>query len=153
MDIGDQAPDFALPDQNGEIRTLGGFLAGGPLVLFFYPAAMTSGCTAESCHFRDLAAEFAELGAHCAGISPDSVDRQAEFDTANGLGYPLLSDTDGTVARRYGVRRTLPGLAALAPTRRTTFVIGADRAVLASISSEIRMNAHADGALHALRSR
>lgn len=151
VDIGDAAPGFSLPDQDGRVRDLEGLLAAGPLVLFFYPAAMTPGCTAESCHFRDLAAEFAELGAGCAGVSADAVERQHAFADLHGLGFPLLSDADGRVARAYGVRRTAPGLSALAPTRRCTFVIGTDGRVLHVVRSEIRMNAHADGALAVLR--
>ncbi|OWY61969.1 peroxiredoxin, partial [cyanobacterium TDX16] len=63
MERGDTVPDFELPDQTGTPVKLSELLAEGPVVLFFYPAAMTTGCTAESCHFRDLAAEFAEVGA------------------------------------------------------------------------------------------
>ena len=62
------------------------------MVLFFYPAAMTSGCTAESCHFRDLAAEFAAAGAQRVGISRDTVDKQKQFSDLHGFDYPLLSD-------------------------------------------------------------
>ena len=98
MRIGDEVPDFELPDQDGVPRRLSTLLTDGPVVLFFYPAAMTSGCTAESCHFRDLAAEFAAAGAQRVGISADAVDKQAEFDRINSLGYPLLSDPDGAVA-------------------------------------------------------
>ncbi len=68
MHIGELAPDFTLDDQNGVSRTLSAMLGEGPVVLFFYPAAMTSGCTKESCHFRDLASEFAALGAQRIGI-------------------------------------------------------------------------------------
>lgn len=153
MDIGDPAPDFDLCDQDGVPRTLSGLLAqGGPVVLFFYPAAMTRGCTAEGCHFRDLGAEFAELGAQRVGISPDGVDTQRAFADKNGFDYPLLSDPDGTVARRYGVRRSGP-LGALSRTRRTTFVIGTGGRIRHKASSEVRMEAHADGALQALRER
>lgn len=147
MQRDDLAPDFGLPDQSGTPRTLGGFLAAGPVVLFFYPAALTPGCTAENCHVRDLAAEFAELGAQRLGISPDPVARQAEFADRHGLDYPLLPDADGAVARRFGVQRAL----ALLPIRRRTFVIAPDRRVLAVISSEVRMASHADRALAALR--
>ena len=63
MNVGDLAPDFVLPDETGTPRRLSDFLQAGPVVLFFYPGAMTKGCTAESCHFRDLASEFAALGA------------------------------------------------------------------------------------------
>ncbi len=146
MDVGDVVPDFELLDDRGETRTLTGLLAGGPLVLFFYPAAMTRGCTAESCHFRDLASEFAAAGGHPVGISSDPVDRQRQFADMHGFGYPLLSDPDGAVAAMFGVRRPL----SFAPTRRQTFVIGTDRRVIEIIKSETRMNVHADRALQAL---
>ena len=102
MRKGDVVPDFELPDQNGTPRKLTDLLADGPVVLFFYPAAMTSGCTKESCHFRDLGAEFAAVGAQRVGISADSVDKQKQFDEKESLGYPLLSDADRTVADVVG---------------------------------------------------
>ncbi|WP_051812355.1 peroxiredoxin [Streptomyces sp. NRRL S-340] len=144
---GDTVEDFALPDETGTTRTLTALLAEGPVVLFFYPAALTPGCTAEACHFRDLAAEFAALGARPVGISGDTVDRQREFTGRHGLGMPLLSDPEGAVRERFGVRRGLT----LAPTRRATFVIAQDRTVLAVVRSELRMNTHADRALAVLR--
>lgn len=149
--VGDMVEDFELLDETGTRRRLGEFLAKGPVVLFFYPAAMTSGCTAESCHFRDLAADFAAVGATRIGISRDGVDRQARFAQANQLGFPLLSDPDGAVARRLGARRTV----AVGPflTRRMTFVIGEDHRLLEAIHSETHMEAHADRALEVLRSR
>lgn len=148
MREGQTVPEFRLRDQDGTERSLGELLSGGPVVLFFYPAAMTTGCTAEACHFRDLAAEFARVGAQPVGISMDEVDRQAEFGRRHDLGYPLLSDPDGAVAARFGVKRGLLGR--LAPVRRRTFVIGTDRTVRAVISSETSMSAHADRALAAL---
>jgi peroxiredoxin Q/BCP len=144
---GDRVEDFELPDQTGTPRSLSGLLAGGPVVLFFYPAALTPGCTAEACHFRDLAAEFAAVGARPVGISGDAVDRQQEFAGRHGLGMPLLSDADGAIRDRFGVRRGF----SLAPTRRVTFVIAEDRTVLEVVRSELRMNTHADRALAALR--
>lgn len=150
MDAGTPAPDFELPDQHGTPVRLSALLAQGPVVLFFYPAALTPGCTAESCHFRDLSAEFAELGASVVGVSADTVDTQAAFAAEHGFDYPLLSDADGAVAESFGVRRTGP-LEAMVPTRRRTFVIDTDGRVLHQVSSEIRMNVHADGALEALR--
>ncbi|MFC3502937.1 peroxiredoxin [Micromonospora krabiensis] len=148
MDVGDVVEDFALPDQTGTVRRLSELLAAGPVVLFFYPAAMTRGCTAESCHFRDLAAEFAAVGAQRVGISRDPVARQAEFAQLHGFDYPLLSDVDGTVATAFGVRRRLP----LGPlsTRRVTFVIGTDRTIIAVVQSATNMNEHADAALRVL---
>ncbi|GAA1191502.1 peroxiredoxin [Prauserella alba] len=148
MNSDEFAPDFTLPDQSGSPRSLTGFLDTGPVVLFFYPAAMTPGCTAETCHFRDHAAEFAAIGAHRVGISPDPVDKQRTFDTTHDLGFPLLSDADGTVARQFGVRRAFGPLA----TKRHTFVIGTDRKVLAVVKSELRMAVHAERALEVLRS-
>jgi peroxiredoxin Q/BCP len=144
---GDTAPDFSLQDQTGATVTLSGLLADGPVVLFFYPRAMTSGCTKESCHFRDLAAELAAVGAQRVGISADEVDRQAAFDAKHSLGYPLLSDPDRAVASQFGVKRPGPIF-----NKRATFVIGTDRRVLAAISSELNMEAHADEALRTLRS-
>src|SRR5919204_6456766 len=99
MMANDVVSDFELPDQDGTPRTLTGLLAGGPVVLFFYPAAMTSGCTKESCHFRDLGAEFAAAGAQRVGISRDRVDKQRQFSEKHGFDYPLLSDANGDVAR------------------------------------------------------
>jgi peroxiredoxin Q/BCP len=148
MQPGDEVPDFELPDETGTPRKLSELLAGGPVVLFFYPAAMTTGCTAESCHFRDLAGEFAELGAQRVGISGDDVEKQKKFSDKHDFDYPLLSDADGEVAKIMGVKR---GLAGLSPLKRTTFVIGADRKVIEKITSELRMNLHADKALDALK--
>jgi peroxiredoxin Q/BCP len=147
MNVGDVVADFELLDDQGQSRTLTGLLADGPVVLFFYPAAMTAGCTAESCHFRDLKSEFAAAGGHPVGISADQVDKQRQFADKHGFGYPLLSDPDGAVATRFGVRRSF----SFAPTKRRTFVIGTDRRVIEVIKSEVRMNVHADRALEALR--
>jgi peroxiredoxin Q/BCP len=146
--VGDLAPDFALPDQTGTTRRLSDLLAAGPVVLFFYPAAMTAGCTAESCHFRDLGAEFAAAGAQRVGISRDAVVKQKEFSDRHAFDYPLLSDVDGAVAKAYGVRR--PVSFGSLVTRRMTFVIGAGGRVLDVIHNEVNMNAHADRALRAL---
>jgi peroxiredoxin Q/BCP len=147
MNNGDVVADFELLDDHGEPRRLSEFLAKGPVVLFFYPAAMSGGCTAESCHFRDLAAEFDAVGAQRIGISPDAVGKQREFSAINSFDYPLLSDPDGVVATQFGVRRKFGPVL----TRRQTFVIGADSRVILSIKSELRMAVHADKALEALR--
>lgn len=149
MNVGDVVDDFELPDETGRPRTLTGLLEKGPVVLFFYPAALTPGCTAEACHFRDVAAELAAVGAQPVGVSADEVAKQKEFADKHTLGYPLLSDPDGRVRARFGVKRGL----ALLPTKRQTFVIDTDRRVLAVIKSEIRMNTHADKALEVLRAR
>ncbi|MEW2120341.1 peroxiredoxin [Streptomyces sp. NPDC005474] len=147
VNVGDKIEDFELPDESGTSRRLSELLAEGPIVLFFYPAALTPGCTAEACHFRDLAAEFAAVGARPVGISGDSVSRQQEFAQSHTLGMPLLSDADGTVRELFGVKRGF----SMMPTKRVTFVIAEDRTVLEVVTSELRMNTHADRALAALR--
>jgi peroxiredoxin Q/BCP len=147
MRIGDKAPDFYLEDDTGVSRRLTDFLADGPVVLYFYPAAMTPGCTKESCHFRDMAADFKAAGAQRIGISADKVDKQREFSTKHDFDFPLLSDPDKSVAKAYGVRRG----PSIIPNKRATFVIGTDGTVKEIITSETNMNLHADKALDALR--
>jgi peroxiredoxin Q/BCP len=140
---GDVAPDFALPDQSGTVVRLSELLTKGPVVLFFYPAALTTGCTAEACNFRDLAAEFSQAGAQRLGISGDPVDKQKEFADQNAFDYPLVSDADKAVAAAYGVKRRFGPT----PVKRATFVIGSDGIIIDTVSSELRMNKHADEAL------
>ena len=150
ISAGDTAPDFELPDETGANRKLSELAADGPVVLFFYPAAMTSGCTKESCHFRDLAAEFEAVGAQRVGISGDNVDKQRQFSEKHGFDYPLLSDVDRSVAEAFGVKR---GGISITPVKRSTFVIDTDLTVLSVIKSEVNMNKHADAALAVLRER
>jgi peroxiredoxin Q/BCP len=145
MRAGERAPDFVAIDQSGSDVRLSDLLGDGPVVLFFYPKAFTPGCTMESCHFRDLAAEFADAGAQRVGISADDVDKQAKFASANHLDYPLLSDPDRSVARLFGVKRPGP-----LSNKRMTFVIGSDGVIVEVIGSEFDMNSHADKALAAL---
>lgn len=145
---GDTAPDFELPDESGAPRRLSTLLQDGPVALFWYPVASSGGCTSEACHFRDLAEEFAELGAQRVGVSTDAVEDQAAFVRGSGLDYPLLSDIDGRVAEQFGVRRKW---LKAAPVKRATFVIGTDRTVVAALKNERSMTVHADDALVALR--
>ena len=145
---GDVVADFELPDQTGTPRRLSDLAADGPVVLFFYPAAMTLGCTKESCHFRDLGAEFKALGATRVGISRDTVEKQNEFAAKNNFDYPLLSDPDRKVAAAFGVAQGFK----LGPVKRWTFVIDKDLRIMDVIKSETRMGIHADRALEVLRS-
>jgi len=142
---GDQAPDFELPDENGTPVRLTDRLKEGPVVLFFYPGAMTGGCTTEARHFRDLATEFRQAGAQRLGISMDPVSKQKQFADMHGFDYPLLSDESGEVAISFGVRRKY-----ITPVKRATFVIDTDQAIRAVITSERRMEVHADQALAAI---
>ncbi len=117
---------FSLPNQDGEIVSSDDF-AGRRLIMFFYPAAMTPGCTMESCDFRDNYADFAEAGYEIVGVSPDKPSRNAKFKTKEGLNFDLLSDEDKTLATSLGAwgekklyGKTMEGLI------RSTFVIGPD---------------------------
>ncbi|CAG7612587.1 thioredoxin-dependent thiol peroxidase [Leucobacter soli] len=101
LEPGTPAPDFALPDQSGAIRSLAE-LRGGKAILFTYPEAMTPGCTTEACDFRDSIAPLEAAGYTVLGISPDQPERQARFAERDGLTYPLLSDPDHTVLEAYG---------------------------------------------------
>ena len=150
--MGDVVPDFELPDQDGTSRRLYAMLVEGPVVLFFYPAAMTYGCTREACHFRDVGADYAEAGVQRLGISRDAVAKQKKFADMHSFDYPLLSDADGEVAAIFGVRRGgVLGMIGM-PVRRWTFAIGRDHRVKAVIQSETNMRTHADEALKALSS-
>jgi thioredoxin-dependent peroxiredoxin len=150
MRVGDKVADFELPDQDGEPRQLSSMLADGPVVLFFYPAAMTLGCTREACHFRDLAAEYAAAGVQRVGISRDGIAKQKQFADKHTFDYPLLSDEAGAVAELFGVARGAVGTRIRLPVKRWTFAIGQDSVVVAIVHSEFDMSTHADRALAAL---
>jgi peroxiredoxin Q/BCP len=149
MNTGDQVSDFTLTDETGTPRTLSTLLQDGPVVLFFYPIASSSGCTQEACHFRDLAVDFKAVGAQAVGVSSDGQTAQSTFASAHSLGYPLLTDTGHRLAKELGAyRRWLPGGM---HTQRKTFVIGQDRRVLGVVAGERSMTTHADDALALLR--
>jgi peroxiredoxin Q/BCP len=117
---------FELPNQDGEMVSSDDF-AGRKLVMFFYPAAMTPGCTKESCDFRDSYQEFADAGYEIIGVSPDAPAMNARFKEKEGLNFDLLSDQDKELATSLGAwgekkmyGKTMDGLI------RSTFVIGPD---------------------------
>jgi thioredoxin-dependent peroxiredoxin len=116
--IGDQAPDFTLPDQKGQLVSLSSFVGKKDVVLYFYPRDFTPGCTAEACAFRDSYEVFKEVGAEVIGISSDSEQLHQGFAARYRLPFILLSDRDGSVRKRYGVSSVL----GLLPGR-VTFVI------------------------------
>jgi thioredoxin-dependent peroxiredoxin len=99
---GEKAPDFALPDQDGNEVTLSDF-AGRTLVLYFYPKADTSGCTTQACGIRDRALEYEATGAAVVGVSPDPVARIKKFHGGQSLNFTLLADEDHAVCDAYGV--------------------------------------------------
>lgn len=123
---GDAAPDFMLPDANGRPVRLADF-SGRRVVVYFYPAAFTAGCTTQSCDFRDRGADLDAMGVAVVGISRDEPATLAKFAAEYGLAHPLLSDPYRAVHARYGVlgRKIVDGVAT-EKVRRSTFVIAAD---------------------------
>ncbi|CDQ46653.1 MULTISPECIES: thioredoxin-dependent thiol peroxidase [Mycolicibacterium] len=99
--VGDKAPDFSLPDADGNTVALSDF-AGRKVIVYFYPAASTPGCTKQACDFRDSLAELNEAGLDVVGISPDKPEKLAKFRDAEGLTFPLLSDPDKKVLTAWG---------------------------------------------------
>jgi peroxiredoxin Q/BCP len=129
VEPGDTAPDFTLPDQDGEQVSLSSF-RGKPVVLYFYPKADTPGCTTQACGVRDHRADYDHAGAVVLGVSPDPVKKVKAFDDKYGLAFPLLADADHSVAEAYGVwgEKSMYGRKYMG-VERTTFVIGADGVV------------------------
>jgi peroxiredoxin Q/BCP len=121
LKIGDRAPDFTLPDQDGKPVTLSRALEAGPVILAFYPKAFTSGCTKQNSSFRDKYSEVAGKGAQVFGISTDDLATQKRFKEELKLPYSLLSDVDGKVAKQYAGTMAVVGVA-----NRANFVIGQD---------------------------
>jgi len=107
---GDVAPQFTLPDSQGRLRSLTDFAPGG-VILYFYPAALTPGCTVEAVDFTSAAAEFAQEGYRVIGISPDPPEKLARFESKNNLAQTLLADVDHTTLQAYGAwgRRVIWG--------------------------------------------
>jgi peroxiredoxin Q/BCP len=123
LNPGDTAPDFTLPDQEGNEVSLSG-LRGRNVVLYFYPKADTPGCTTQACGVRDHQADYAGADAVVLGVSPDQVKAVSKFDRKYGLGFPLLADSDHAVAETYGVwvEKSMYGRTYMG-NERTTFVI------------------------------
>ena len=126
LNPGDPAPDFTLPDQNGNVVKLSA-LNGQNVVLYFYPKADTPGCTTQACGVRDHRSDYESADAVVLGVSPDPVKKVAKFDEKYTLGFPLLADEDHAVAEAYGVwvEKSMYGRTYLG-NERTTFVIGPD---------------------------
>jgi thioredoxin-dependent peroxiredoxin len=146
IQVGDKAPDFALPSQSGEPVRLHDRLGERAIVLYFYPKDNTPGCTAEACAFRDSYEVFTDAGADVIGVSSDSVARHAGFAGQHKLPFTLLSDQGGRVRKSYGVRATLgvvPG--------RVTYVIDRGGTVRHVFNSMTNIDRHVSEALEVVR--
>ncbi len=126
---GDQAPDFTLPDADGGQISLSA-LRGQRVIIYFYPAAMTPGCTKQACDFRDSRQDLSDAGITVLGISPDSPAKLAKFRDRDGLTFPLLADPDKTVLKAYGAygEKMLYGKKTVGVIR-STFVIAPDGSI------------------------
>lgn len=154
LQVGQEAPDFTLPDDTGRPVSLRG-LRGKQVVLYFYPKDDTPGCTIEACGFRDASESMAQAGAVVLGVSADGQASHQEFIRKFNLPFRLLSDRDGVVQRAYGaawpVIGLVPALARLAGPRRRTFVI--DQAGrLKAIFRNVQVKDHAQEVVDILRS-
>jgi peroxiredoxin Q/BCP len=146
---GDAAPDFTLPDQNGEEVTLSE-LRGETVVLYFYPRADTPGCTTQACGVRDRRADYAAAGARVIGVSPDEVGAIAKFADKFDLDFTLLADADHAVAERYGawVEKSMYGKKYMGVAR-ATFIIDPEGKI-AKVSPKVSPKKHDDFVLKAL---
>jgi peroxiredoxin Q/BCP len=149
LNPGETAPDFTLPDQNGDPITLSG-LRGQKVVLYFYPKADTPGCTVQACGVRDHRADYDAAGAVVLGVSPDPIKSVSKFDQKFGLGFTLLADEHHEVAEKYGVwvEKSMYGRNFLG-NERTTFVISPD-GVIEEILRNVKPAEHDDLVLGAL---
>jgi peroxiredoxin Q/BCP len=145
IEPGDEAPDFTLPDQDGNPLSLHD-LRGSWVVLYFYPADDTPGCTAEACRFRDSHEDFVDAGARVVGISGQDEESHKRFAAKHDLPFALVADSDDEVRRRYGVSKTL----GLLPGR-VTYVIDPDGIVRKVFSSQFRPTKHIGEALATIR--
>lgn len=137
LKAGDSAPDFELTDQDGNAASLKGLLAEGPLILYFYPADFTPGCTRQACTFRDLHQEIAEGGEQVVGISPQDAETHRRFRDRYELPFPLLCDPEKKVIRAYGCDGPL-GFG----VRRRTFRIGTDGRIRDILTADLRIGRH-----------
>lgn len=150
MNINDKAPDFTLPDQNGNSVSLKDF-RGKWVVLYFYPRADTPGCTIEACEFRDSHRKTEKAGAVVLGISPDTPTAQKKFEEKFDLPFTLLGDADRKVCNQYGViqEKNMYGKKVMGVVR-TTFMIGPDGRIK-HIFQKVKPEGHAQEVLAFLK--
>ena len=134
---GTPAPDFSLPDQDGASWRLSEALSQGPLILYFYPADFTPGCTMEAQRFRDMETELVEAGLQVVGVSPQGPESHCSFRERHGLGFTLLADEDKAAIRQYEADGPL-GIG----VRRITYSIDADGRILDALIADLRIGRH-----------
>ncbi|MEM9401669.1 MAG: peroxiredoxin [Pseudomonadota bacterium] len=139
LKTGAKAPEFVLPDDSGEEVSLSDLLQDGPLVLYFYPADFTPGCTKEACAIRDIHDDLLSVGLNIVGVSPQDAASHTTFREKYELPFTLLSDVDKTVVNMFGVDGPL-GIG----VRRATFLIAQDRRIQDAIVADIRIGRHTD---------
>jgi len=137
LPLGGRAPEFTLPDHDEQSISLSNLLRSGPLILYFYPADFTPGCTREACLMRDLHGEIKQAGLNLAGVSPQKPDTHRRFRDKYQLSYTLLSDVDKFVISMYDVRGPL-GLG----VRRATYLIDQARYIRAAVLANFRIGEH-----------
>ena len=137
LEKGAMAPEFDLPDQDGRRHSLKSLLADGPVVLYFYPADFTPGCTKEACSFRDLQQELVRAKLRIVGVSPQDVDSHRRFADRYHLNFLLLADPDKSVIKAYDLDGPL-GFG----VRRGTYLIGRDGRIQDSVLADLRIGAH-----------
>ncbi len=135
--IGARAPEFTLPDEQERNTSLTSLLNHGPLLLYFYPADFTPGCTREACMIRDLHTQIESVGMSIAGVSPQSPERHREFREKFALPFTLLSDVEKFVVKMYDVNGPL-GLG----VRRVTYLIDQARQIRGAVRADFRISTH-----------
>ena len=139
LDIGGRAPEFTLPDHAGQVVSLSTLLRSGPLILYFYPADFTPGCTKEACSIRDLHTAIMGAGLTVAGVSPQSPETHQKFREKYQLPFTLLSDTEKVVIKMYDVSGPL-GFG----VRRATYLIDQARRIRSAVLADFRIAQHED---------
>jgi peroxiredoxin Q/BCP len=137
--MGGRAPEFTLPDQDEQNVSLSTLLRHGPLILYFYPADFTPGCTREACALRDLHGDILQAGLDIAGVSPQDPASHRAFREKHHLPFTLLSDVDKSVIRMYDVRGPL-GFG----VRRATYLIDQARYIRGAVLADFRIAEHED---------
>ena len=137
LEVGSRAPEFVLPNDEGVEISLTDLLADGPLILYFYPADFTPGCTKEACSIRDIHNDIQSVGLQVAGISPQDEDSHRRFREEHDLPFTLLSDPEKVAIKMYDVDGPF-GVG----VRRVTFLINQDRKIKDAVMADVRIGRH-----------